>query len=148
MSVEVTEQLLEDVWRSWLEMLHDYTAPQSVKANGEYKHGGFVSDDGFDYLMAVIDGTRLFTELWFDSDIARCQAIFDTPGVFDACYAERPGLLAELDIPANAELDGEGYDGPYVEDIHDGPYVEDILAATPHTPPMRTDLPLMRKTVQ
>lgn len=141
MSVEVTPELLEQYMRASLEHVNDLTASRAKSAyNDQPVPGGFISDDGFDYLMAGLDVAKLFVEMWFDTDVARCQVIFDTPGVFVANYAELPPMIDNLDIPANQWDDNDcGYDGPSPEEIR---------SHATHTPPMRADLPLMRKTVQ
>lgn len=120
MTVEVTPELLEQYMRASLEHVNDLTASRSKSLHGDnVVPGGFISDDGFDYLLAALDVAKLFLELWYDTDVARCQAIFDTQGVFVANYAELPPMIDDLDIPANewGEDELEGYDGPPPEEI-------------------------------
>lgn len=117
MPVTVTEELLEQYMRASLEHVNNYTDASDVDGPYTAQPGGRIGDDGYDYLMAALDMAKLFLELWFDNDVARCQAIFDTRGTFSLYVAEMPLLLADLDIPANEWGDDEQGDVPPPEAI-------------------------------
>lgn len=99
MSVKVTEELLNSTFIGSMAWVHGHTSPESMN---------YLSDDGLDYLNASLEFGKLMINIYIDGDIARLQAIFDTPGLFLAFYGEVPPCVSELAIPANLDTDYEG----------------------------------------